>query len=371
MEFKITVEELLKALSRAQGIAERKNTIPILANVLIEAKAADGLLRFTAFDLDIALVSEHPAEIIAEGAITLPAKLLFSLAKSLTGDTVHCKVSGTTAQMACGSAHCKIIGMPAEEYPTLPKDENVGLTRINGRVLQDLIAKTSFAISLDETRYVLNGLYFEAPKKGLMRAVSTDGHRLSLMTREIEDGEFQLNRGVIFPRKGLLELRRLIDEAPDAESFLGFTETSAIFKKSGLSMIMRLIDGQFPDYQEVIPQESAASGGIKLERKRFLEAIKFMTNFSDGRNSSIKLSLDKGLLKISANTDGSEGENELPVEYDGDRIEIGFNARYLIDALGALDQDDVIFELMDDQSPGVIRSSANKDFMAVIMPMRI
>ena len=368
MEFRITVEELLKALSRAQGIAERKNTIPILANVLIEARE-DGLLRFTAFDLDIALVSEHPAEVIAKGAITLPAKLLFSLAKSLNGDSVHFKVSGTSAQLVCGSAHCKIINMPAEEYPTLPKEENSNLTRINGRVLQELIAKTSFAISLDETRYVLNGLYFEAPEKGLMRAVSTDGHRLSMMSKQVEGGELKLGRGVIFPRKGLLELKRLLDEAPDAEAFLGFTDTLAIFKKSGLSMIMRLIDGQFPDYQEVIPQE--ARGGVKLDRKLFLDAIKFMTNFSDGRNSSIKLNLDKGTLKISANTDGSEGQSEIPVEYDGDKIEIGFNARYLIDALSAVDEGDVLFDLMDDQSPGVLRPFESKDFMAVIMPMRI
>ena len=368
MEFRITVEELLKALSRAQGIAERKNTIPILANVLIEA-GDDGLMRFTAFDLDIALVSEHPAEVIDKGAITLPAKLLFSLAKSLKGESVHFKVSGSTAQLSCGSAHCKIVGMPAEEYPTLPKDENSNLTRVSGRVLQDLIAKTSFAISLDETRYVLNGLYFEAPEKGLMRAVSTDGHRLSLMSKRVEDGELQLGRGVIFPRKGLLELKRLIDEAPDAEAFIGFTDTLAIFKKSGLSMIMRLIDGQFPDYQEVIPQES--KGGVKLDRKLFLDAIKFMTNFSEGRNSSIKLNLDKNSLKISTNTDGSEGQNEIPVEYDGDKIEIGFNARYLIDALSAIDEDDVCFELMDDQSPGVLKPFTSKDFMSVIMPMRI
>ena len=368
MEFRITVEELLKALTRAQGIAERKNTIPILANVLIEA-TDDGLVRFTAFDLDIALVSEHPAEVVSKGAITLPAKLLFSLAKSLNDASVHFQIEGTTAQMSCGSAHCKIIGMPAEEYPTLPKDESANLTRVNGRVIQDLISKTSFAISLDETRYVLNGLYFEAPEKGLMRAVSTDGHRLSMMSKRVEDGELALARGVIFPRKGLLELKKLLDESPDAESFIGFTDTSAIFKKSGLSMIMRLIDGQFPDYQEVIPQ--GVQGGVKLERRRFLDAIKFMTNFSDGRNSSIKLNLSKGSLKISANTDGSEGQNEIPVEYDGGDVEIGFNARYLIDALGAIDEDDVLFNLMDDQSPGVLKPLENQDFMAVIMPMRI
>jgi len=260
--------------------------------------------------------------------------------------------------------------MPAEEYPALPKEEKASLTRIDGRVLLEMIEKTSFAISTDETRYILNGLYFESPEPGAVRVVATDGHRLSLVARSMEGSELKLKHGVIIPRKGLFELRRLIDEAPDAECFLGFTDTSAIFKKSGLSMIMRLIDGQFPDYQEVIPQEN--KGALTLPRQRLLATLKRISLLSEAKSNAIKIELTENQLRVSSqNPDLGEAHEDLPVEYSGGKVEVGFNARYLVDVLSVVGEDDVSFEIVDDQSPGVVRPATDRGYTAVIMPMRI
>src|SRR6476661_4834286 len=253
MEFRIAADELKKALYRAQGIVERKTTMPILANVLVNATKTG--VSVTAFDLDIGIVSEHPAEVLKPGAVTLSAKYVFDIVNNLPEAMLTVKkLANNYAEITSGNAKFKIVGMAPEEYPKLPREENAPLVQLSGATLLEMIKKTSFAISTDETRYILNGVFFEPKEDGKVRMVATDGHRLSLVERPLE-GEYKLKGGVIIPRKGLLELKRLLDEAPEAECHLGFAENSALFKKPGLTMVMRLIDGQFPEYQRVIPQE--------------------------------------------------------------------------------------------------------------------
>lgn len=373
MEFKITVEELLKALGRTQGVADRKTSIPILANVLIEASATDGYVRFTTFDLDIAISSEHHVtEVMSGGAITLPAKIMNSLAKTLpqVGSEVHITLNGVKAILECGKFKTSITGVSADDYPKIPSVDQVNLCKVNSKALIDVISKTAFSVSRDETRPALHGLFFEAPEKGMMRAVSTDGHRLSLMSRKVEDGELALEHGVIFPYKGLGELRKILDEAPEAESFIGFNDSSAIFKRHDLTMVMRLVDGQFPDYREVIPQDT--SNGIKVGRKELINYLNTqMAIIVDSRASAIRINLDKGTLKISSRSESNDGSSEIPVEYEGEPIEIGFNAIYLKDALSVMDCDQVNFGILDEQSPGVLTPVGGGDFVAVIMPMRL
>jgi DNA polymerase III subunit beta len=368
MEFRIAAQELQKALHRAQGIAERKTTIPILANVLMQAKKTG--VSLTAFDLDIGLVTEHPAEVISEGAITLSAKTLFDIVRSLPEAQVGIKsTSNNAVEITSGKAHIKLLGMPAEEYPALPKEEKSNLVKAEGKTLLEMIEKTSFAISTDETRYILNGLYFEPGGKGSVRVVATDGHRLSLVERPFE-GDFKLKKGVILPRKGLLELRRLLEEAPEAECFLGFGDSSAVFKKSGLSMFMRLIDGQFPDYQEVIPKDSDKA--LKLARGPLLDTLKRISLLSEEKSHAVRMELAEGRLRVSSqNPDLGEAHEDIPVDYTGKKVEVGFNARYIVDVLTVISTDDVMFELVDEQSPGVVRPTGDKSFTAVIMPMRI
>jgi DNA polymerase III subunit beta len=359
---------LKKALYRAQGIVERKATMPILANVLVNATKTG--VQVTAFDLDIGVVSEHPAEVMKPGALTLSAKYVFDIVQNVPEAFVTIKkLNNNYAEITSGPAHFKIVGMAPEEYPKLPKEESAPLVRVNGNVLLEMIKKTSFAISTDETRYILNGVFFEPREGNQVRMVATDGHRLALVERPLE-GDFKLKSGVIIPRKGLYELKRLLDEAPDAEVHLGFADNSAMFKKPGLTMVMRLIDGQFPEYQRVIPKEGERLATIP--KLRFLEALKRIALLSADKSHAVKLVLQDGALRItSQNPDLGEAKDELPVQFKGADLTIGFNARYLMDVLSAVETDEVLFELGDEHSPGVLHAVNDKTFTAVVMPMRV
>jgi DNA polymerase-3 subunit beta len=368
MEFRIAVDELKKALYRAQGIVERKTTMPILANVLLNATKSG--VEITAFDLDIGVVSEHPAEVTKPGSITLSAKYLFDIVQSLPQAQVTLKkLPNNYVEITSGSAHFKIVGMSPEEYPKLPKAENVALMKVDGKTLLEMIKKTAFAISSDETRYILNGVFFEPRESGKVRMVATDGHRLSLIEREVA-GDFQLKSGVIVPRKGLFELKRLLDEAPEADCQLGFADNSALFKKPGLTMVMRLIDGSFPEYQRVIPKEGERQ--VLVNKVRFLDSLKRIALLSADKSYAVKVALEKDQLRItSQNPDLGEAKEDLDIAYGGPAITIGFNARYLVDVLNVVDTDEVSFELGDEHSPGVIHTPGDRGYTAVVMPMRV
>ena len=368
MEFRIAADELKKALYRAQGIVERKTTMPILANVLLNATKAG--VQVTAFDLDIGVVSEHPAEVIKPGALTLSAKYVFDIVQNLPEAQVSIKkLPNNYAEITSGPSNFKIVGMAPEEYPKLPREESASLVKVSGGTLLEMIKKTSFAISSDETRYILNGVFFEPKGDGKVRMVATDGHRLALIEREL-DGDFKLKGGVIIPRKGVQELKRLLDEAPDAECQLGFADNSALFKKPGLTMVMRLIDGQFPEYQRVIPKEGEKV--VTVPKLRFLEGLKRIALLSVDKSYAVKIGLSDNLLRItSQNPDLGEAKDDVDVAYQGAGVTIGFNARYLIDVLSAVEGDEVVFELGDEHSPGVLHLPGERTYTAVVMPMRV
>jgi DNA polymerase-3 subunit beta len=368
MEFRIAADELKKALHRAQGIVERKATMPILSNVLVNATKSG--VTVTAFDLDIGIVSEHPAEVIKPGAVTMSAKTLFDIVSFLPDANLTLKkLPNNYAEITSGAAHYKIVGMAPEEFPKLPKEDAGHLVKLTGTALLEMIKKTSYAISNDETRYILNGVFFEPRDNKKVRMVATDGHRLALVERELP-GDFKLKGGVIIPRKGLFELKRLLDEAPEAEVQLGFAENSALFKKAGLSMVMRLIDGQFPEYQRVIPKEGEKQ--ILVKRGHFFDALKRISLLSADKSNAVKLSLSENLLRITANNpDLGEAKDDLEVAYRGPSLTIGFNARYILDVLSALETDEVSLELGDEHSPGVMHAPGDKSYTAVVMPMRV
>jgi DNA polymerase-3 subunit beta len=368
MEFRIAADELKRALYRAQGIVERKATMPILANVLLSA-TKEGL-SVTAFDLDIGVVSEHAAEVTKPGALTVSAKVLFDIVQTLPEAFVTLrKLPNQYVEIISGPAHFKIVGMSPEEYPKLPQAGAENSAAVKGSALLEMVKKTAFAVSTDETRYILNGVFFEPREGGAVRMVATDGHRLSMAERPL-GSDPKLKSGVIIPRKGLLELKRLLDEAPEAECQLGFAENSAVFRKPGLTMVMRLIDGQFPEYQRVIPKEGEAPA--EVPRTRFLEGLKRIALLSADKSYAVKISLSPGVLKItSQNPDLGEAQDELEVAYGGKPVTVGFNARYLMDVLQALDTEHVAFDLNDDASPGVIHPPQDRGTLAVVMPMRV
>ena len=374
MELKIGVQELSRALARSQGIVEKKSTMPILSHVLIEAQKS-GELTVSATDLDVAVQGRHQCESVAkDGKVAVPARHLFDIVKALPEASASLrKTQNNYLEVRSGAAEFRIVGLPAEDFPALPKPEKVPFVQVDAAMMLRLIERTIFAVSSDETRYNLNGVFFET-QGGKVRLVATDGHRLSLAEAD-SPGDFKLKKGVIIPRKGLLELKKLLAEAveggeekPSAE--IGFVESSAIVRRAGVTLVMRLIEGMFPDYHQVIPK-----GGEKVltvGRARLLETLRRVSLLASDKSHAVKLELGKGSLRVlSQNPDLGEAKEDVTVEYQGEPLKIGFNARYLIDVLQVLGSEDVAFELADDLSPGVLRPAGEEGYTAVIMPMRI
>ena len=374
MEMKMGVQELARALARSQGIAEKKSTMPILSHVLLEVQKS-GELTVSATDLDVAVQGQHRCESVAkEGKVAVPARNLFEIVKALPETTASLrKTQNNYLEVRSGSAEFRIVGLPAEDFPTLPKPEKVPFVEIDAATMLGLIERTAFAVSTDETRYNLNGVFFE-PQGGKLRLVATDGHRLALAEADVP-GDFKLKKGVILPKKGLFELKKLLAEAveggeekPAAE--LGFVESSAVVRRAGVTLVMRLIEGTFPDYRQVIPK--AGEKHLKVGRARLLETLRRISLLASDKSHAVKLDLGKGNLRVlSQNPDLGEGKEDVTVEYQGDPLKIGFNARYLIDVLQVLGAEDVSLELADDLSPGVLRPVGEEGYTAVIMPMRI
>ncbi|MGZ5958312.1 MAG: DNA polymerase III subunit beta [Myxococcaceae bacterium] len=375
MELKIGVPELARALARSQGIVERKSTMPILSHVLLEARKS-GELHLSATDLDIAVSGDHACDVVKEGGVAVPARQLYEIVKALPEPTASLKkTSNNYLEVRSGPAEFRIVGLPAEDFPALPKFDKVHFVPVEPQALLGLIDRTSFAVSTDETRYNLNGVYFE-PSPGEIRMVATDGHRLALALGKV-DGDFKLKKGVILPKKGLYELKKLLAEAVEGgeekpKADLGFVESSAIFRRPGVVLVMRLIEGMFPDYRQVIPK--AGEKVVKLGRQSFLDTLRRVSILASDKAHAVKLELSKGTLRVlSQNPDLGEAKEEVTVEYAGEPLKIGFNARYLMDVLQALTCDDVALELADDLSPGVLkpRGEGEESYTAVIMPMRI
>jgi DNA polymerase III subunit beta len=376
MELKIPVQELTRALGRSQGIVERKSTMPILSHVLLEATKGTQL-HVSATDLDVSVSSDHPCEVTKDGRVAVPAKQLYEIVKAMPEKDVLLKrAPNGWLEVRSGAAEFKIVGLPAEDFPALPRFEKVQLVKVDPQVLLQMIDLTSFAVSSDETRYNLNGVYFE-PSPGSLKTVATDGHRLSLAERAME-ADFHVKKGVILPRKGLAEMKKLLLEAADGEVKLGFVDSSAVLQRPDVKLVMRLIEGVFPDYKQVIPK--AGERRFVIGRERFLDTLRRISLLSSDKAHAVKLELSPGELKVhSQNPDLGEAKEEVPVEYQGESLKIGFNARYLMDVLGAmaaLDQvaaQDVQVELTDDLSPGVLRPAGESAtrFTAVVMPMRI
>ena len=375
MELKIGSQDLARALGRSQGIVERKSTMPILSHVLLEARKGNEL-QLSATDLDLSVSSTHTCELAREGAVAVPAKYLYEIVRALPEQTVTLKrASNNYLEVKSGPSEFRIVGLPAEDFPALPRFEKLNFVDVDPKSLLDQIERTFFAASNDETRYNLNGVFFE-PQGAVLRLVATDGHRLTVSERPLA-GDFALKKGVILPKKGLQELRKLLTEAAESgqekpSSQLGFAENSAVFKRPGVILVMRLIEGLFPDYQQVIPKPGEKI--IKIGRQRFLETLRRVSLLSSDKSHAVKLELSAGTLRVlSQNPDLGDAREDVPVEYAGEPLKIGFNSRYLTDVVAALKADDVQLELADDLSPVVLKGAGEADagYTAVVMPMRI
>jgi DNA polymerase-3 subunit beta len=370
MEFKIEKSTFLGGLYLAQGIADRKSTMPILANVLLRTEGKEKVL-VAATDLNVTVTAELPAQISGEGGLTLGARHLHEIVKALPGGVVSLKRSDNQyAELRAGKVEYKVVGMADRDFPKLPNHREVEFAKVDAGAFIDMVDKTFFSVSTDETRYHLNGVLFDCDgggDKAHARMVSTDGHRLSKIERTLPGGP--KIQGVIIPRKGLAEMRRALEGAV-GEIELGFTKTHAFVRVGSTAISVKLIEAQFPPFEQVIPKDSEKL--IPVEREGLLEALKRISIMASDKTSGIKLSVGDGALRISSdNPDLGEAREELEAAYDGAALTIGFNAKYLIDLLSQMDTKLVRLELNGELDPGVVRPVDGDDYLGVVMPMRI
>ncbi|MBI4211987.1 MAG: DNA polymerase III subunit beta [Deltaproteobacteria bacterium] len=370
MEIKIERSELVKQLQLVQGIVERKTTMPILANVLFEAK--QGQFWTTATDLEVGVISSCKADVLSEGKVTIHARSLYDIARELPNEVIHLTTrENFWIDIRCGRSEFKIVGLSADEFPTLPQKGQGPSAVFDNVMVEQMIEKTMFAMSNDETRYNLNGIFLEEVTENdglLLRMVATDGHRLSIADRKLETS-MKLGTGIILPRKGIMELKKLIEGNPGSFS-LTVDGKHAIVTHEQVTLVIRIIDGQFPPYRQVLPKEGKRQ--ISVSRDEIYRALKRVSAMANDRTRGVRFALSPKNLEISSNTpEVGEAREELSATYHGDAFEIGFNARYFLDALAVLEDNDAIFQLGDDTSPCLLKSQKDLGFLHVIMPMRL
>jgi DNA polymerase-3 subunit beta len=363
MKFSVSKEKLLEGLQTVQNVVSTRTTLPILSNVLIQADASG--LRLTTTDLDVGISGTVAAQIEKEGATTLPVRRLFGIVRELPASEVAIEVdSKNIASIRCGQSFFKIMGLPEEEFPPLPRFEGAREFTLKQKELKDGLRKTAYAISTDETRYVLNGILFSF-KDNKLTMVATDGRRLALVDIEVEFPRSQ-EVEIIVPAKCVAELQRIVAE--DGELKLSVGENQIAFEVNGTLLISKLIEGNYPNYRQVIPSE--AKERIALEREQFFNAVHRVSLLASEKSNSVKLVFSKNNIEIAANTpDVGEAREELPVSYKGREFSIAFNPEFLLAPLRALPEDEVFLDLIDEMSPGVIKIQA--PFLYVLMPMRI
>jgi DNA polymerase-3 subunit beta len=371
MKLKIKKEEILKGLQRIQGVVEKKNTMPILSNMLLTADGA--AVEIVATDLEIGLRGRYEAQVEQSGSVTVSAKKMYEIVRELSAEDIQIKVEdGNWVKIISGRSQFKLVGLPKDEYPALPDVAEEGMIAIDGETLRDMIKKTLYAVGENDARYVLNGLFVNMTqsKGGLnIRMVGTDGHRLSMIDRVV-DAKHR-DESVIIPRKAMMELRRILEEdAPRSELRLGFSKNHALFKRDGLVMVSKLIDGNYPNYLQVVPAKSTKK--VTLSKEMLTHAVKRVSILSKEKTNAVKLQLEKNRLMLSTNNpDVGEANEELAVDYNGDDIAIGFNSRYLMDVLAAMDKETIALELTDALSPCLITEEGDEHYKCVVMPMRV
>jgi len=372
MEITVSKFELLRELSATQGVVERKTTIPILSNYLFEA--GGDRLSLTATDLDLSLRTSCNAKVKKEGSCTIPARKLFEYVKLLPDADITIKLlENHWVSIRCGRSNTKMVGMARSNFPSLPVFPTAGVVKIPAQVLRGMIARTSFAIANEESRYTLNGALMVLKPESITM-VATDGHRLAHVERAGEkfdgvSGEMK----TLVPKKAMDELRILVDAAEDVETIEFAKDESTLFFRIGPRLLTsRQLTGQFPNYEAVLPKDNNKS--IVLHGEDLAAAISRVAQFADERSRAVRLKLEKGELKLSASsTESGESEDSIETDYNGETLTVGFNAQYITDFLKATGSGDVRLELKDAQSAGQLRPAESEDYKYryIVMPMRI
>jgi DNA polymerase-3 subunit beta len=371
MQFSISKSTFLSGLTKIQGIVEKRHTIPILANVLIEAK--NNQILITATDLEVGLKSKYEAKIAEEGKITVSAKKLYEIIKELPDKDINfLSKNNFWVEIKCGKSIFNLVGLSPDEFPKFP-DLETNTNTINKNCLAEMIEKTLFSVSNDETKFNLTGIYIkseESENDNNLVFVSTDGHRLSLIQRKIDEKlDEKYKNGFILPKKGIIEIKKILENIED-NVVMGISDNNFTIKNENTTLIMRMVDGDFPDYKRVIPEEGHNIAIINKDL--FLHALKRISILSSEKSKGIKINLKNDLLVLSSsNPDLGDAKEEVDISYGGDEISIGFNAKYIIDILQVIKTENIIFNLKDNISPGRINPEGDENHLSVIMPMRL
>ncbi|MCF8034982.1 MAG: DNA polymerase III subunit beta [Desulfarculaceae bacterium] len=371
MELTVRKEDLVKGLAKSQSVVERRTSMPILSNVLLEAEGEN--LTVAATDLETSFHGICAARVSKPGKVTVPARKLYEIVKEMPAEEIYLKDKDNNyLHLSAGRASYNLVGLSAEDFPNLPQVEDMPELAIAGDVLAEMVEKTIFSISQEDTRFNLAGLYVQKRKSDgneYLRFVSTDGHRLSLVDRDLEGLEgFALEGGVIIPRKGVAEMRKM---AEDAENLtLGLNQNYATLTLDAAKLILRMQEGSFPDYEVVIPKLSKKN--VVVNRQAFSDVLRRVAILATDRFQGVKLDFKEGLLEVvSQNPDLGEAREALEVDYDGDPLGVGFNARYFLDLCAAMKSEEITLGFVDEQHPCLIKGEADQGFLSVIMPMRL
>ena len=369
MELTINREAFYRSLQLIQGITDKRNTIPILSNALLSCH--ENHVELQATDLEIFIRMIVPANIREAGKTTIPAKKLFEISREIPRDEVSISVDAAhNVTVHADGISFKLRGLAHDEFPALPPMDEGSLVEVDPDVLREMIDKTAYAVSSEDIQYNLTGIFVEniGTTRRMVRFVATDGHRLALVDRDIK---FHVtgDHHVIIPRKGILEIKKILQEV-GKPARMGLTKNHFIFAASNINLFVRLIDGVFPNYKDVIPKFNQKK--VKMDRALFLESLRRASIMSMDKFRGVKLEFQKnGLVVSSSNPDLGESEETVPVEYAGETLQVSFNSRYFIDVLSALSAKTVLLLLNDEMSPAIIKDEQDEDFLGVIMPMRL
>ena len=371
MKLQMKTAELVRALYRVQGIADKKSAMPVLSHVLLSTHAANEV-SVSATDNDIYLTGSYLAQVEVPGRVAVHARQFYDVVKAISCDSITLsRQDNHWVDVRAGNSHFHLAGMDADAFPEFPQPPHeVNRLKASAGTLSTMIDRTLFCVSTDENRHHLSGIYMATPT-GIpgLRMVATDGHRLALAEGALQ-GEARLGDGVIVPRKGLQELKRLLGDDAEALVDIAVSGTNCVFSVGTAVLSTRLIEGQFPDYEQVIPKKSTKQA--QLARTGFAEALRRVSLLSQGRAHGVRFEFEGDSLHLVAeDPKAGDAQEDLPLKYSGEPLLIGFNARYVLDVLALIPEQNVRFELSDDLSPGVLRPLDDEQFLAIVMPMRI
>lgn len=366
MQFSVDKQKFLEKLTLVQGVAERKTTMPVLSSILLTS--TDGIVRITATDLETTLTTQMSADVSHKSSIAVPARKLFEIVRELPDGLIEInEIKNSWIELNAGNGNYKIAGLPSTDFPQIPEVAVDGLFTIDSLLLDDMISKTVYCVSSDDMRRNLCGICFEKSGQNNLRLVATDGHRLSFVENSSSD-DVKLLSSVIVPKKAVLELRKILKQSEPIQ--IGFESNFFAAVGEDTTIFSRLIDADFPDYRQVVPEETEFE--LEISRDQFLSSLKRVCVFSSERTKSVKVTFDKESIVLkSVSQDVGEAKEDFEVSYDGGLKEIGFSGNYLIEALESIDKEDVIFGLSDELSPVLIKPKNEENYICIVMPMRI